>query len=981
MVSESSLRAVAGFTDEVANTLAAQLGPGPWHVEKLEQLFSGANEDLEEEPASRSSSPAKGWRSDSPHRQWSLASPLRRRHTVGFASEAPSCDADDLEDDGLCQLSALVQTALRGDEEATKLQHLLRRTWHVAQALEQQRHRLQDEAAEAHKQAKLQSERVTSAENARVSAEAAEAAALSALEVAGQRQVTSRELIRRREEELEEARLRSEGLEGELARQAKAGAVDSDRVRRESDMFAYRPIAQDLQMLIDMPALDSKTVINSQAVNARFFKASLAGRERSRRDVEGAAGATWLESASGICFDESMHGCFGCCTLTVGVEATCFLSLLVQITIISLCSSAETLSLMGLKVSPEIQVICASWALAGMPVVIAAGVGVLYHVDHLLRTLFWYLVISFPLGISVSAWLLLSGKVCDSVVEDEIQRLGSVFVCGFTESFVFMWTTVAALLHAYLIYVVWSAAEEITEMTYNSVSLSAYSNKLQFMASMGQAAPEMKSVPVMNPGVSMAPREQDEAAPLPTEAYVIKAAGEAMELQSILLPPLTETQVEVEMSHCGLSRADLHMRDNDWGVSDFPLVLGHEGYGTVRKLGSKVQHLRVGDRVGVGWIRDSCRLCDACGEGMENLCETGYQGTFLGSSAGPFGKVPSNEFGGCFSKIVRVEEAFAFLLAPSLPPELACPLMGAGAAMYEALCSWVKPGSRVGIGSFGGLGTLGTQLAKKMAAKVTVFSASTGKREAALLVGADEFVDTASSASMMRAENSIDVFFDTSPVNTGLNQFMRLLKINGTFVRVGIPFASDAELQASWHPLIFSARKVVGSIACGRRRTKEMLHLVYNNLDFFSQSSAWTTSQIRPFSEVNEAMKQLQEQRMESFRIVLQWCSFKAFTRLRSRFAHSDTAAPAAAVPQSAGGAAMGNPQSFFPAPTSDVDFKSALPRDSVDVPTEEHFVRESPADKDVTPQSEKKPTPQSARSVGAPQSFFPSPSSGANFA
>ncbi|CAE7226603.1 adhC2 [Symbiodinium sp. CCMP2592] len=235
MVSESSLRDVAGFTDEVADTLAAQLGPGPWHVEKLEQLFSGAtNEDQEEEPASRSSSPAKGWRSDSP-RQWSSASPLRRRHTVGFASEAPSYDADDLEDDGLCQLSALVQAALRGDEEAAKLQHLLRRTWHVAQGLEQQRHRLQDEAAEAHKQAKLQSERVTSAENARVSAEAAEAAALSALQVAGQRQVASRELIRRREEELEEARLRSEGLEAEMARQAARLRGLEERLRRAEE--------------------------------------------------------------------------------------------------------------------------------------------------------------------------------------------------------------------------------------------------------------------------------------------------------------------------------------------------------------------------------------------------------------------------------------------------------------------------------------------------------------------------------------------------------------------------------------------------------------------------------------------------------------------------------------------------------------------------------------------------------------------------
>ena len=73
------------------------------------------------------------------------------------------------------------------------------------------------------------------------------------------------------------------------------------------------------------------------------------------------------------------------------------------------------------------------------------------------------------------------------------------------------------------------------------------------------------------------------------------------------------------------------MRDNDWGISNYPVVLGHEGVGIIRKLGSSVKSsLKVGDRVGLTWIRDSCQCCDPCLAGRENICESGYQGIFLG---------------------------------------------------------------------------------------------------------------------------------------------------------------------------------------------------------------------------------------------------------------------------------------------------------------------------------------------------------------
>ncbi len=104
------------------------------------------------------------------------------------------------------------------------------------------------------------------------------------------------------------------------------------------------------------------------------------------------------------------------------------------------------------------------------------------------------------------------------------------------------------------------------------------------------------------------------------------------------LPASQTTLSPLHLSHSSyadanrLCHTDIHMRDNDWGVTDYPVVLGHEGVGVIRKIGSSVKTLKVGDRVGVSWIRDSCQCCDRCLAGRENLCEEGYQGTYLGKS-------------------------------------------------------------------------------------------------------------------------------------------------------------------------------------------------------------------------------------------------------------------------------------------------------------------------------------------------------------
>eukprot|EP00965_Chrysotila_dentata_P080726 2663763-Pleurochrysis_carterae.AAC.1 len=183
----------------------------------------------------------------------------------------------------------------------------------------------------------------------------------------------------------------------------------------------------------------------------------------------------------------------------------------------------------------------------------------------------------------------------------------------------------------------------------------------------------------------------DSDGPLETQAYICKSKGASLELGTVTLPALSATQVQIEMEACGLCHTDIHMIENDWGIADYPLVPGHEGYGTVVKTGSSVKGLKMGDKVGVGWIRDSCGACDNCGCGRENICEAGYQGTYLaGSAAGLWGKNPSNEFG-CFSKVMRVEEKFAFKIPETISPLVACPLLCAGGTVFEPIEDYVKP--------------------------------------------------------------------------------------------------------------------------------------------------------------------------------------------------------------------------------------------------------------------------------------------------
>ncbi len=211
------------------------------------------------------------------------------------------------------------------------------------------------------------------------------------------------------------------------------------------------------------------------------------------------------------------------------------------------------------------------------------------------------------------------------------------------------------------------------------------------------------------------------------QAYAVLKAKEKLQKWEYTPAPLGRRDIEIEVTHNGLCHTDIHMRDNDWNVSSFPLVAGHEVVGIITQVGEDVDTLKIGDRVGYGWIRNACRACDTCLRGEENICRQGYTGLIVGNHGG-------------FANKLRACADFAYKIPDALDSASAAPLLCAGITVYTPLRTYIKyPGMKVGVLGIGGLGHLAIKFARAMGAEVTAFSTSANKEAEAKEFGAHNF--------------------------------------------------------------------------------------------------------------------------------------------------------------------------------------------------------------------------------------------------
>lgn len=275
--------------------------------------------------------------------------------------------------------------------------------------------------------------------------------------------------------------------------------------------------------------------------------------------------------------------------------------------------------------------------------------------------------------------------------------------------------------------------------------------------------------------------------------------------------------VALDILYCGVCHTDLHIAENDWGATRYPVVPGHEIIGRVTAVGERVDRFSVGDVVGVGCMVDCCRTCSACEAGLENYCEQGMTPTYNGVDRHD----GSITYGG-YSQRVVVSERFVVRVPDGLDPAVAAPLLCAGITTFSPLRHFgVKEGTRVGVVGMGGLGHMGIKLAVAMGAEVTVFTRSDAKRAEAERNGASRVVVSSAPGALEAAARSLDLILDTVPVPHDLNPYVDCLALDGTYVLVGQLTPLEPPVQAS--KLIRTRRTIAGSLIGGMPETQEVL--------------------------------------------------------------------------------------------------------------------------------------------------------------
>ncbi|HEY0760140.1 MAG TPA: NAD(P)-dependent alcohol dehydrogenase [Acidisarcina sp.] len=289
--------------------------------------------------------------------------------------------------------------------------------------------------------------------------------------------------------------------------------------------------------------------------------------------------------------------------------------------------------------------------------------------------------------------------------------------------------------------------------------------------------------------------------------YAAHAAG--AELVTFKYDPgdLKSQELEIQITHCGICHSDIHLIDNDWGVSQYPFIPGHEIIGKVTKVGSAVKTFAVGDRAGIGWQADSCGHCEWCRSGRENLCAASV-GTCVHRNGG-------------YADLVRVKVHFAVAIPAGLDSEGAAPLLCGGITVYNPLrLHGVNPTSRVGVIGIGGLGHMALQFARAFGADVTAFSTSAAKEADALEMGAHHFVNTRDSKNLKNLAGHFDFILSTVNAEQDWPSYVAALRPTGTLVFVGVPPAPAA---FPVFPLISGRKTIAGSPIGSPQQMREML--------------------------------------------------------------------------------------------------------------------------------------------------------------
>ena len=345
--------------------------------------------------------------------------------------------------------------------------------------------------------------------------------------------------------------------------------------------------------------------------------------------------------------------------------------------------------------------------------------------------------------------------------------------------------------------------------------------------------------------IQESPMGQSTSTRLPSKAYAAMAVSENLVPWDFTNRSPRPHDVLVEILYCGICHTDIHFIRNDFGMSVYPLVPGHEIVGKITQVGDEVKKHKVGDTVGIGCLVDSCRECNNCKNDLEQYCLNGA--TYTYSAPERYGD--GITYGGYSNQIV-CDEAFVLKVGKNLSLEKVAPLLCAGITTYSPLRNWkVEKGHKVAIVGLGGLGHMGVKFAVAFGAEVTVLSTSPSKEEDAKRLGAHKFVLTTNEEQVVKIQGYFDFILDTVSAEHDYNFYLSMLKTKGVMVCVGLP-NTPAQVPAA--NLIFHGRSLAGSLIGGISETQEML-------DYCAANNITSDVELIDIKDVNKAFDRMEK--------------------------------------------------------------------------------------------------------------------------
>ncbi|MBL8539072.1 MAG: zinc-dependent alcohol dehydrogenase family protein [Betaproteobacteria bacterium] len=324
-------------------------------------------------------------------------------------------------------------------------------------------------------------------------------------------------------------------------------------------------------------------------------------------------------------------------------------------------------------------------------------------------------------------------------------------------------------------------------------------------------------------------------------AMVMDAARRPLAARELPMPQPGAGEVLVRVHACGVCRTDLHVVDGDLTRPKLPLVPGHEIVGTVQALGSGVEQLAIGQRVGIPWLGHTCGRCDYCRAGRENLCDrarfTGY------------------DRDGGYAEYTVADGRYCFPLPAGYDDAHAAPLICAGLIGYRSLVM-AGDARRLGIYGFGAAAHIIAQVAVWQGREVYAFTRpgdDEGQRFAVEL-GAKW-----AGESTVDAPEKLDAALIFAPVGGLVPAALRATAKGGTVVCAGIHMS---DIPAFPYDILWGERTVRSVANLTRRDGEEFLALA-------PRVPVQTEVECLPLAEANAALANLREGKVRGAAVLL----------------------------------------------------------------------------------------------------------------